>query len=267
MAILIGGHVRSGTSLLRDICNGHPDIAMTHEFEAFLGLGKSHDMYQRRMLRAWKRKSRLRYNIFRYRGVVNSWRKTLYAAMRGHLFTARFLMKMRENAGQRIEVSMVEAVYRSLFPQVKLVGDKWPDYAWHLETFANRDDVLPIVIYRDCRDVASSTLNLVRTNWRNEAWTKNVDTAEKIAKRWIHIIELMEQYQDHVYRIRYEDLVRDPTRELKALGHWLNIDPAGFPTQFLRENSIAKYKTGLNPGEVKDIINVAGPVMARLGYL
>ncbi len=267
MVILIGGHVRSGTSLLRDICNSHPDIVMTHEFGAFLGIGKSYDMYQQRMLQAWKRKSRLRYNIFRYRGVASFPIKTVYAAMRGHLFTARFLMKMRQYRQQQIETPMVEAAYRSLFPNVKFVGDKWPDYARHLDTFVSSSEVLPIIIYRDCRDVVSSTLKLVRTNWRNEAWTQNADTAEKIAKRWVTIIDGIEQHHEHICCIRYEDLVQQPAKELKTLGNRLDVDLGKFPMNVIQSNRVGKYEIGLTPAEVEDIIKVAGPTMSRLGYM
>jgi hypothetical protein len=174
---------------------------------------------------------------------------------------------MRKYHQEQIEVSMVEAVYRELFPKVKLVGDKWPDYVFSLDKFAEREDVLPIMIYRDCRDVVSSTLKLVRTNWSNQTWTINVNTAEKIAKRWLNIIELIERYRDKVYSIRYEDIIYEPERELEALGKQLGVDPTGFPFKFLRAKSIGKYKTGLTSEEVEDIINTAGPTMARLGYL
>lgn len=267
MVLLVGGHVRSGTSMLRDICNGHPDLVMTHEFAAFLGIGKPYTDYQQRMLQAWKRKSHLRYNIFRYPGVARNWWRTGYAAVRGHLFTARFLLKMRKYHQEQIEVSLVEAVYRDLFPKVKLVGDKWPDYVFYLDKFAEHEDVLPVMISRDCRDVASSTLKLVRTNWRNQAWTKNVNTVGKIAQRWLSITELIERNRDKVHCIRYEDLVRNPEQELKVLGKWLGIDPGGFPVKFIRDNRVSKYKNGLTTDEVEEIIHVAGPTMARLGYL
>lgn len=53
MAFIIAGHIRSGTTLLRNLCNSHPDITVTMEFGNFDGLGCSHAAYIRYILRRW----------------------------------------------------------------------------------------------------------------------------------------------------------------------------------------------------------------------
>lgn len=40
MFLVIAGHQRSGTTLLRLICNGHPDMVVTNEFRNIIALGK-----------------------------------------------------------------------------------------------------------------------------------------------------------------------------------------------------------------------------------
>ncbi|MBA3562613.1 MAG: sulfotransferase [Gammaproteobacteria bacterium] len=56
MVLLIAGHPRSGTTLLRRLCNAHPDIALTHEVGTFLYLGSSYKEYRRQLIRrSWDR--------------------------------------------------------------------------------------------------------------------------------------------------------------------------------------------------------------------
>jgi hypothetical protein len=57
MALIIGGHMRSGTALLRNLCHGHSEITVTMEFGCFNGLGKPFAGYARQTLRrCWWRK-------------------------------------------------------------------------------------------------------------------------------------------------------------------------------------------------------------------
>jgi hypothetical protein len=164
-------------------------------------------------------------------------------------------------------VRAIETVLQSIFPQTRVVGDKYPEYVFWLDEFAQIDSLYSLIIYRDCRDVTNSTLKKAKTTWRDKSWVKKINTAEKIAKRWVRAIEMMERHKDKLHIIRYEDLMREPKRELKALGRWLGVDPAGFPEKMVRNTSIGKYKSGLSDEELATVINIAGPTMERLGYL
>ena len=124
------------------------------------------------------------------------------------------------------------------------------------------------MIFRDSRDVASSTLHGYCTKWRGRSWTVSVDTAEKVAARWIRSIEIIERNRDKIHIIRYEDLIREPGAELERLGRWLRVDPC-LPVEEvsrIRENSIGKYKTGLTREELDAVMKITGPVMEKLGY-
>jgi hypothetical protein len=252
--------------MLRDLCDQHPDMKVTHEFESFLGLGVPCNAYIFRMLSVWKRKGILRYRICRYPGVANSrWARGY--VLKGHLFTARYLLKMLEYRNRTIDALAVEEVLRSIFPKARIVGDKWPDYVNHLDKLTQMDGIFNVIIYRDCRDVASSTLKLVRTTWREQAWTENANTAAKVAGRWVRAIETMERYKDRIYAIRYEDLVEDPKKHLKPFGQWLGVAPQGFHHEMVRDSSVGLHKKGLTISELEEIETVAGPTMARLGYI
>ena len=126
------------------------------------------------------------------------------------------------------------------------------------------------MIYRDCRDVTSSHLKLARTSWSNQWWIRDQDTAEKVATLWVAALESMERHRDRIHIICYEDLVREPRRVLAALAEWVGFDPAAFPETTLnsvREDGIGKHRSGLSEQELEAVMNIAGPTMARLGYV
>ena len=182
----------------------------------------------------------------------------------------RYLRKLRRHGPGRIDLAGIEATLREVFPRAGLVGDKMPKYADLLDKLAPTSRLASVVIYRDCRDVTTSHLMLARTSWRNQGWIRNQDSAEKVAARWVSAIETMERHRDRIHIIRYEDLVREPRRELGALAAWLGVDPAGFPDRSIMSvqvNGIGKYRDGLSRQEQEVVMAIAGPTMARFGYV
>lgn len=268
-ALLIGGRPRSGTTLLRDLCDAHPDITLTHEFGTFLALNKPYVLYRDEIIRRWRAQRILHCRIRRsVRMKRRAWRWAI--SMRGHAFAIRYLEKIRRYGPGSIDLPAVEATLRELFPRAGVVGDKMPDYVHMLDSLAPASGLASVMIYRDCRDVISSHLKLARTSWRNQGWIQNQDTAEKVAKRWVDALETMERQRDRIHIVRYEDLVREPRRELAVLAEWLGVDPTGFPERSLRNvraDNIGKYQTGLSEQEMEAVMNIAGPTMARLDYV
>lgn len=266
--LLIGGRPRSGTTLLRDLCNAHPDIALTHEFGTFLRLNEPYLVYRDEIVRRWRAQRILHCRIRRTRRMNRRlWRWAL--SMRGHAFALRYLGKIRRYRPGPIGLPAVQATLREVLPGAGIVGDKMPDYVHLLDTLAPTNGLASLMIYRDCRDVTSSHLKLARTSWRDQAWIRDQDTAEKVARRWVDAVETMERHRGKIHVIRYEDLVREPRRVLGGLAEWMGVDPAGFPygnMKTIHENSIGKHRDGLSEQEVEDVMNVAGPAMARLGY-
>jgi len=76
----------------------------------------------------------------------------------------------------------------------------------------------------------------------------------------------MERHSDSLYAIRYEDLIRQPERELEAMGKWLGVDLSGFPIHIVRNTSIGGYKKELSKEDLAIIHEIAGPALERLGY-
>lgn len=257
MVLLIVGHIRSGTTLLRNLCDSHPKIALTSELNYFSGLGKTYGENSLILLnRLWGK-------------TINS-RMSLRWHVRYYAFVVCYLFKIGRYRKGLIDVAAIEATLQSIFPKASIVGDKTTNYLFLLDEFVAVSGLSFLIIFRDCRDVISSTLERVRTKWRKQPWAKKIDTAEKIAKRWVHCIEIMERHKDKIHIIRYEDLVQDPRRELEALAKWLEADATGFSEHVIRRisnSSIGKYKTGLTNEELKTVMKIAGTTMARLGYL
>ena len=67
--------------------------------------------------------------------------------------------------------------------------------------------------------------------------------------------------------MHYEDLIKEKERELKVLGEWLGVNPAGFDAGVIRDTSIGKYKTGLSDEDLTTVMDIAGPTMAKMGYV
>ncbi len=260
MTLIVGGHPRSGTTLLRNLCDHHPDITMTFEFGNFLALDRPYKAYRRRILKRW----------WRTRGkplLTSSSAHPWANAAESHAFVLRYLFQIHRYRWECIDASTIEASLRTIFPKARVVGDKYPGYVFLLDRLATADGLSRLIIYRDCRDVARSALEQARTNWRGKPFAKKFDTAAKVARRWVRAIELTDRHADRLRTIRYEDLVQQPEREMWALGEWLGVDPAGFPLHIVRDTSIGKHKDELSAEALKTIMEIAGPAMARLGYL
>src|SRR5918996_342899 len=180
--LLIGGRPRSGTTLLRDLCNAHPDITLTHEFGAFVALNEPYHVYRKRILRRWRAQPILHCRTFRPLSTMSRSRRWVIST-RGLAFAIRYLGKIRRYRRGRIDLSAVEATLREVFPRAGIVGDKMPEYVHLLDKLAPTSGLSCVMIYRDCRDVTNSHLKMARTSWRNMRWIRDQDTAEKVARR------------------------------------------------------------------------------------
>jgi hypothetical protein len=176
------------------------------------------------------------------------------------------LLRLARHGSGPVDLSALVAVARKTHPEARVVGDKFPRYIFELDRFVELPELLRLVIYRDCRDVTSSYLRRIRTDWKRRRWASDMDTAEKIARRWVLAIEIMERHADHLLMIRYEDLVGSPRSELQRLAEWLDVDPLDFDGTMVFNSSVGKYKQALTDRELEDVLSVAGPTLERLKY-
>jgi hypothetical protein len=251
--LLIGGHVRSGTTLIRRLCNSHPDMAIAHELRCFAALKRSYSAHARYLLDdCWKRARRVPDD-----------------ALKRFRLTSHYLWRLRRYHDRRsggVQATAVATALRDLYPRKSIVGDKTPLYVFRLAELVDIPQVSILIVVRDARDVVSSTLERVKHGMWGTYW-RNIGTAEGVAKRWNRSIVEMERYRDKIQVIRYEDLVRRPTDEINRLAAWLDLDPAGFPADMIRSSSVGKYKQRLTQDEVERVVDIAGAAMARIGYV
>jgi hypothetical protein len=271
VALIITGHQRSGTTLLLELCNSHPDISLTMEFGNFCSIGQPYTVYMSRMIKRWFGIG-IRYwpLVVTQAGVFTSIvkRQKRITIARNHAFVVYYLFKMLRHRQKRVNVQAIEATLKNIFSGKHIVGDKYPDYVFKLNELAGVDNLSILVICRDCRDVTSSALRTVSTAWRNmPVLRKKMDTAAKVAERWVQAMELTDRHRGKLCIIQYEDLIKEKERELKKLGNWLGVDPAGFSAGMIRDNGIGKYKSGLSDKDLMTVMDVAGPTMAKIGYL
>jgi len=264
MALIITGHQRSGTTLLSRLCSVHPEISMTNEFGNFLCLGQPYPKYAGRLLKRWGGVAARGWPLaenFTERGP----RRTVL--QQNNLFIWRYLTRVNARRGQIFSADVIDEVLREVLPAAHVVGDKYPEYIFSLDELIVDENLLCLVIYRDCRDVTSSTLVRARNQWRRmPIFVRKVNTAEKIAHRWVKAIEMMEKYRDRLFLLRYEELVQEPKKPIAELSQWLGIDPDGFQVERISARSIGKYRRGLTPEELATVMEIAGPTMSRLGY-
>ena len=255
MALMICGVPRSGTTLLSRLCAAHPEIAITAETRVFAFPPASMWTHARNVSgnvirRTWGPVRRGRRHLFRPRARV----------------LAEYLSALASLRPRLVDTEAREAILRRMYRGVTVVGDKYPGYVFDLDTYAEDAGLSCLVVYRDGRDVASSTLHAVRTMWRGLPFTQNIDTIEKIAGRWEYGIEQMLKHKPSVHIVRYEDLVADPKTVMTAVGEWLGVDPAGFPSAQVRATSVGKFRDGLTASELEMVDHVAGPTLTKLGY-
>jgi len=264
MAVLITGHLRSGTSMLARLCASHPDIALTHEFGPFLCAGRSRARYLRRLLKRWAG--------IGFRGwplVATPGKRPPHAHVLGqnHLLVLRYLFSLLAHSGRKIDIPTIERALARILPRARLVGDKYPGYVFVLDDLMGLDGLRPVVIYRDPRDVVHSALQASRNlRYKMPQFARTIDTAEKVARRWVRSIEIMERNRDWMHCIRYEAIARGPLPALDSLGRWLGVDPDGFDGSAIRQDAIGKHRQGLSREQLADTLRIAGPTMDALGY-
>lgn len=261
MILIITGHPRSGTTMLRSFCNRHPDMAVTHEFGNFLYLQRPYGEHAKMLWARW-RTVRSRW------GYTRSFKPPL-TSLNNLGFTLRYLWALRRVSGGAagIDADLAGRAMGRVFHSSAIVGDKLPQYRTRLDEFASDNNIRCLLIYRDCRDVTSSFLKKKRTDWKGSQWVEKFDSAAKIAQRWADDMAKMKAYNGRAFVIRYEDLVQKPETVVPALSQWLGVPAAGFNLKMLSADSIGKYKNGLSAAEVAEVMETAGETMAEFGYI
>jgi hypothetical protein len=256
MAFLIGGHPRSGTTLLYRLCRNHPRIGIAGEFKCFQQLDVPFPEYWGAIETDWRH-----FSFFWRIGRRAPW----YFKAGSGLFLALYRRQLRRLTRGTVSADDVERALQAVFRR-SVVGDKYPHYVFLLPKLVRQPRLKRIILYRDALDVVSSFLNMLRTKWKGLPWTAEFRTAGDVARQWVKAVEMMETHREHLLAVRYEDLVREPRRELRKVADLLGVDAAKFDTRKVHTASIGKSRRHLTDGETEEILRIAGPAMERWGY-
>jgi hypothetical protein len=263
--VFIVGMPRSGTKLLRDLLNRHPEISIfpneTHFFPRLPALIRKHGDPRRR----------------------ESFAK-LYADLAGMRFFTRIRAQGieldRDDWFARIRGGDPRDVLDAMFATYaamtgsRIVGDKTPEYVTQVPLLSSYfPDAKFVHIVRDPRDYVVSM---------RKAWGKSLPRAAQRWKEWIRKFRRdVEACGADFVELRYEDLVAAPRAALERLcafigvafrDEMLSLDrPAENLGDTRGETSIVatnfgKWRRELREDEVRRVERIAGVLMTELGY-
>ncbi len=272
------GRPRSGTTLLRTLFDAHPGICIPPECKFILDL---YPKYGRKT--NWQEKDLL---VF-LGDLLQQWRFDTWKIDAGRL--KEDLLKCTGNAPYGRICKTVYLNYRSFFEknEILLFGDKNPGYTIYTRRLLKIfPDAKFIQILRDPRD--------------NFVSVKDVDfelpVPSLVATKWklfYRSVKKMEnRYPDRFRTVKYEDLVDDPDREMKALCEFLGIPyHAGMLDFYKKEDEIFKvyprefitryhanlvkqvnksrsgiWKEKLTPKEIRLVDQAVGKIAEEAGY-
>jgi hypothetical protein len=267
--LIIAGMPRSGTTLLQQLCNNHPQMRVTKEFGNYLFVGESLTGYLKGTARRVRRiNGKWRPHAARQEVATTLLEKLRHRGVNqianGIAATGHVLRIARRGTGPVTLSALVAA--ETVNGETRIVGDKFPQYMFRMHQLVELQELLRLVIYRDCRDVTSSFLNKLQADWKDQSWTRYLDTTEKIARKWVQAIEIMERHAESLFVVRYEELVNDTETELRRIAEWLDVEPSGFDPKTVFGSSVGNYRRGLPARELDEVLRVAGPTLERLGY-
>ena len=91
---------------------------------------------------------------------------------------------------------------------------------------------------------------------------ENISLVEICAKQWRKCVDHSSKYFDDIpkeqrYKLKYEDLVKEPVRNLKELANFIGVEVSDLSydliTQNVKLNSIGKYKSNLSQRDLQNI--------------
>lgn len=264
--VFVGGHPRSGTTLLGAMIGAHSDFVCTPESQ-----------FKTRVLR---------HSSIADKGIINM--QTAF-----HLIRKNWRFKIWDLDIHSLPYNEIHSYPELIFWIVKVYGEKsgksnagiWVDHT--PSNIKNANALLELFpeakfihIVRDGRAVASSIMPL--------DWGANtVDTAARSwVKRLLHYLTVESSLGDKkIIRIRFEDLVQKPETTLRRVCLFLNIDyqpqmvqggGLKVPQYTSKQHSLIgkgpdpkevnAWKKELTPRQVEIFESIAGDLLLSLGY-
>lgn len=268
------GAGRSGTTLLRTILMGHPDIIIPPETFGFRPSFKDFHLLQNSN---WETIVEKVISNYQQSKQFEMWEVDLFHAKE----TGLQLQNNQRSLANLIQLIFLE--YGSKHkPSANIWGDKTPLNTYYLKyinmTFPQARYVN---LVRDGRDVVSSLKVAGLSNSRNSCL------------RWNQAIELVNQFKNRVpshrlLTIRYEDFVTQFESKFQNICSFLDLNYSDFDFKHeslsskmkdvnqykhfknllnpINDKSIGKWKSNLSDSEIKSIYPLIKTNLAQLGY-
>lgn len=209
--VAIGGAARSGTTMLVRVLNSHPEVTITSEFGSFEMLGTT---FYRHILNARKR--------WWSNPLLSVSRKSLWSNNKTYnlIFLIRYIVKLLPYWQAPITGRVLRKALSDIFPDQRIIGDKLPNFVVQLEELTKIENVYPVIIYRDPRDVARSWIDKVETgSWSSWPHGKRPeDVIQVFAPYWVNGIEAIQAHADELFVVCYEGSVTSPCDVTRELG-------------------------------------------------
>lgn len=204
------GRPRSGTTLLASLFDAHPNVILPFECPLIINI---YTKYAN--IKNWDKKTLLKL----YSDVLNQ-RKFDTWMIDLEKLKSDILLCEGKNSFETI-IKVIYSNFKSFFDktEIKIIGDKNPVYSIYPEKLIKLfPDAKFIHLTRDYRD---NILSIKKVDFE-------APITSLLAFRWKfatkRILNVIKQYPDSFYTVKYEDLVVDPPKVLKDLCEFINID-------------------------------------------
>jgi len=260
--IFIVGAPRSGTTLLRNILNRHPSLAICGETQF------NHWIYRRR--RAFGDLSQLVHR----KPIVEAYLATM-CVQRLHADLSILRDKLlRDAVSYRTFFAVILEWYAESEGRTRC-GEKTPQHAVLAETFCEWFPGATILhLVRDPRDVVASML---LKSWGFRSAVKN-------AQAWLRLNQaaLRSRHRPEYLLVKYEELVHQPEHELKRICTFLGedyfpsmlepeptaeqTDPPRLSRQRITRQRVGRWREQLTKDQVAQAEWVTKPLLESFGY-
>jgi sulfotransferase family protein len=256
--LVVGGAMRSGTTLLRDVLASHPRVKfMALELRALAYA----DLATWAHVAAVTKHFTSAFNSVSHRQFRRQVSRYLSAVVRGYALRDPTTV-------QRIHKALSFALADA---NASYVGDKYPNYVLQYPKFIHQPNTRCVFAYRDARDVVASLVERVtRGPWRHRRWARRYDSIEKSTAYWLAIMQALQDIQrleSNVVLVRYEDLVLRTNETIAIIARHLDLPEGEFDVQLPDPSSIGRYRQRLGREQVETIEHLAKPTMQAWGYV
>ena len=167
--LVVGGHPRSGTTLLARLLNLHTAIGVTFEFRPFLGLDRDSPAHWHVLRKDFARRRIVEIKwlpLWRMSQGRREPRRAILGAL-DRLESARFLFRYRAmiREAPMVTTEVIRSAYLAHFGTKHLLGDKVPEYIFSLDSLVSEPGLVWVLIYRDPHDVAASAIKMFERGW------------------------------------------------------------------------------------------------------